>query len=399
MKSNTLQILLKCENSKNTLNLQFQLLLKEKLTNIEYKLNKLINTPRAKRSLIDGLGNVIRFITGNLDQSDLNNINNNIKLLTENQVNLSKRVSQTATLFSKISDKFYDSLEILKTNQNHIVSIIDTYNNQFEQLFFLQQQKDSLETFENHIDILTRTVTFTNIEMPNLEIISFKELQEIQNELLIDYNRDMLVFYDKTHPFEILQNSRLGIIAINNLLVMALKVPILNPIQYNISKIYPTPNQKHISLVPPAKYYLENRLENRWTDSCQSTISIYICQNLVNSHCLLNKQTTCEFAETKNSEAYKLISSGILTIFSEPKEVIEKCQNIISRHTLHLNNIINSECSVIIDNNLINTYNSNITINLDDGQKLPLPKPTYKLRLLSSHLDKITSLKEDLQSH
>lgn len=301
------------------------------------------------------------------------------------------------TLFSKITDKFYDSLETLTNNQNHIVSIIDAYKNQFEQLFFLHQQKDSLESFEKQIDILIRTITLTNKEIPNLEIITFKELQEIQNELLSDYDKNMLISYDKTHPFEILQNSRLGIVAINNLLVMALKVPILNPTYYNISKIYPTPNKKHISLVPPAKYYLENYLEDRWTDSCQSIIGIYICQDLINTQCMLKKQSSCDFAEIKDAEAYKLTSHGILTIFSKPKEVIEKCQNIISRRTLHLNNMISSECPIIIDNNLINAHNQEVTMKFDATPKFSMPEPIYELHLQSPHLDKISRLKEDLR--
>lgn len=270
------------------------------------------------------------------------------------------------------------------------------YKNRFEQLFLLQQQKEILNSFENQIDVLIRTITLTNQEIPNLEIITSRELQEIQNELTNDYDKDTLISHDENHPFEILQNSKLGIIAISDLLIMALKIPILNPVYYNISKLYPIPNREHISLIPPAKFYLKNYLEDRWTDSCQSIIGSYICKDLLTNQCNLQTQSYCNFAEVQEAEAYKLTSHGILTTFTNSKEVIEKCQNIITRHSLQMNNLISSKCPIIIDNNFIQTNNETIRLQIQDDTPLTLPEPTYKLKLQSSHLSEISRLKEDL---
>ncbi|KAJ8933289.1 hypothetical protein NQ314_014117 [Rhamnusium bicolor] len=271
--------------------------------------------------------------------------------------------------------------------------------NQFEQLYFLQTHKNYLEAFEKQLDVITRTITLTNDEVPNLEIITFSELKEIQNELLSDYDKNTLMTYDSLHPFEILQSTKLGIISINNLIVMALKVPILNPTYYNISRIYPIPNQDSIALInTPTQYYLENGMENRWTDRCQSTIGLYRCKSFQLNKCDLQATTGCDLTKTSGAEAYKLISHGLLTTFSKPKEIIEKCENIVTRHSVTNNNIILFTCSIIIENNLI-TMNTNNTLDIPTTNTISYfnKEPGQSINLQSYHLDDISKLKNDLQ--
>lgn len=394
---NTMQILKQCNQTNSTLNKQLGEQVSKKLINIKHKIDKIINQNRYKRSLIDGLGNVIRFITGNLDQTDLYNINQNIDMLSSNQNKLNKRLSQSVTLFSNITDKFYSELDLLSKNQKHIISIVEMYKNRFYQFFFLLQHKELLNSFENQIDILSRTISLTNQEIPNLEMITYKELMQIHSELLSDYDKNTLITYNTKHPFEILQNSKLGIIAINDLLVMVLKVPILNPLPYNISQIYPLPNNESISLIPPAKFYLKNQLESRWTDTCQSTIGLHICNNLLTNPCELETLKRCTTAFVPESNVYKPISNGILTSFSKPKEVIEQCQSIISRHIIQKSNIINSLCPVIIDNNMITTHNQTIDVSMPFNYLSSLPSPSFEVDLESPHLEEIHKLKEDLK--
>lgn len=372
--------------------------IENKIEVIEHKLHKIINPSRTKRGLINGLGNIVKFITGNLDQDDLNDINKNIDILTKNQNKLNKKISQSVTIFSNITEKLYNELKIIESNQNYTVSMLHLYANQFEQLYFLQTHKDYLEAFEKQLDVITRTITLTNDEIPNLEIITFSELKEIQNQLLSDYDKNTLITYDSLHPFEILQSTKLGIISINNLIVMALKVPILNPTYYNISRIYPIPNEDSIALIPPAQYYLENGMENRWTDRCQPTIGLYICQSFQLNKCDLQDTSGCDLTKTSGAEAYKLISHGLLTTFSKPKEIIEKCQNIVTRHSVTNNNIILSTCSIIIDNNLI-TMNTNNTLDIPITKAISYlnKEPGQSINLQSYHLEDISKLKDDLQ--
>lgn len=369
-----------------------------KIETIRHKLHKIINPNKVKRGLINGLGSIVKFITGNLDQDDLNNINKNIEILSKNENKLNQRISQSITLFSKVTNKFYNELKIIERNQNYTASMISIYTNRFEQLYFLQIHKDYLQSFENQLDIIIRTITLTNDKIPNLEMITFSELTEIQKELLLDHDKNTLITYDSTHPFEILQNAKLGIISIDNLIVMALKVPILNPTYYNISRIHPIPNEDAIALIPPTKYYLEGDQEDKWADRCQPTIELYICQSCQSSRCILSKPEECEAMKTINVDAYMLTSHGLLTTFSKPKEVIEKCQNSVTRHSIVKNNIILSTCAIIMDNNLI-------TINVNHTFSIPLmeipsytgKQPKQTIQLQTYHLEDISKIKEDLR--
>lgn len=395
---NTAKILTVSRSSKAQLNRLAIAQIENKIENIRHKLHKITNPTKVKRGLINGLGSIVKFITGNLDQDDLNDINKNIEILSKNENKLNQRISQSITIFSKVTDKLYNELKIIERNQNYTASMINLYTNQFEQLHFLQIHKDNLQTFENQLDIIIRTITLTNEEIPNLEIITFSELIEIQNELLLDHDKNTLITYDAAHPFEILQNTKLGIISIDNIIVMALKVPILNPTYYNISRIYPIPDEDAIALIPPTKYYLDNDQEDKWTDRCQSTTGLYICQSFQSSKCILPKPAECDFMKTIDVNAYIPISHGLLTTFSKPKEVIEKCQNIVIRHSLVKSNIISTSCAIIIDNNLI-TMNTNHTLSIPVTEipSYPGKQPKQTIQLQTYHLEDISKIKEDLQ--
>ena len=72
---------------------------------------------RLKRGLINGLGNIIKQITGNLDQNDAEKYDNAIKALSNNQNKMKIILENQVTILHDSIEKFKNNSEILPHNQ------------------------------------------------------------------------------------------------------------------------------------------------------------------------------------------------------------------------------------------------------------------------------------------
>lgn len=82
-----------------------------------YQLNP--TSLREKRGLINGLGTVVKFLTGNLDHNDAEKYDNAINMLSHQQGKIESLVSDQITLLQPAIDKFQKNTDILK--RNHII--------------------------------------------------------------------------------------------------------------------------------------------------------------------------------------------------------------------------------------------------------------------------------------
>lgn len=100
--------------------------LENKVENIQNKL-ALIKQSRQKRAIFNGLGTAIKYITGNLDQNDLNDIMTNMNKLKQNEDSLNLQNTQTLSILSKLEEKFDSNSLIISEN-------FKTINNQLKNL-------------------------------------------------------------------------------------------------------------------------------------------------------------------------------------------------------------------------------------------------------------------------
>lgn len=89
------------------------------------------NKGRGKRGLVDGLGTVVKFITGNPDANDLKQIDNSIKELQENQQILLDNLNQTISKveirlrsIKKDINMLYDLTTSNKVNLDILTSLV-----------------------------------------------------------------------------------------------------------------------------------------------------------------------------------------------------------------------------------------------------------------------------------
>lgn len=83
------------------------------------KLKLMQSKNRRKRGLINFLGSGIKFITGNLDDKDLDTITQNFDILKRNQLNSMHKINELSSFAGNIMNKFKDTLDIINKNSNH----------------------------------------------------------------------------------------------------------------------------------------------------------------------------------------------------------------------------------------------------------------------------------------
>lgn len=89
-------------------------------TRIEEQISQILpmyNMKRSKRGLLNPLGSFIKCITGNMDQTDAENIDQKIRLLQDNQNRLKSDAINQITLMESTIDKFQGLISNITHNE------------------------------------------------------------------------------------------------------------------------------------------------------------------------------------------------------------------------------------------------------------------------------------------
>lgn len=203
--------------------------------------------------------------------------------------------------------------------------------------------------------MVERTISLAFNDITNLELITYNELNTILTHLSEIYKPNELLIIDDIHPFRIIEFSKFHVALINKQIVFMLKIPILTPFTYNYTQIYPIPNEQNIVLIPPAKFHLHRYEEEAWTEEeCPIISTQRICQKPIQqSTCHLQDTTKCQQAQTLGEfKLYKQLTNNEILVSSNIElEIIENCEKHLHRIKITGNNVIESTCILIIENN------------------------------------------------
>lgn len=91
--------------------------LEKRIKNQIYQINPKFNIKRQKRGIFDPLGSLIKCITGNLDQTDAEQYDRQIKQLQENQNKLKEIAFNQITILEKSISQFQSTISNISHNQ------------------------------------------------------------------------------------------------------------------------------------------------------------------------------------------------------------------------------------------------------------------------------------------
>lgn len=319
----------------------------EKLSN--FKLQQV--TTKNKRGLINGLGTIIRTITGNLDAEDEKKFNKILKHMQENQSHLQNQLKLQYSVSQKIVDNFNDTIKSIQHNESilkqKILVVNQSFNNfsKIEDMFFANEVFNQLillyNTILNVLRDIENSVTFCKLKTIHPSIIKSNEL--------FDELKKISFYYKEQFPFEIKLENILdfeSIIKINckiepTRISYFLSIPIDFEQEFELFYFHPLPTKhesEFVTVIPNVKYLLKsNEIIKPLNDVCTKG-KIFQCPSYLQT----NHKTTCEEQVLLNGDSshcqfIKLKLDGnhmeiipeinqYLAVFPEEGAITIKCQ-------------------------------------------------------------------------
>lgn len=254
---------------------------------------------RSKRALINGLGSVLRFITGNLDQSDAERYDTAIETLSKNQFTIKTLMNDQITLLEKSIKTFNQSIQTLAHNQivlnSRIIQIQDAIkstelkNIETYTYFLIHTVLTQITTaYQEIYDIFERievAITFSKLNIFHNAIIPSHELlKEISfinnhisnNKLPFEPNINNVLLFEKI--IEIKSYNK------HNQIIFIMEIPLVERENYEYFHMYPLPvkhNHTFQTIFPKSKYLILNEQNYMGSNErCQEiTSSTFLCRN------------------------------------------------------------------------------------------------------------------------
>lgn len=313
--------------------------LNETIRETKKELNKLLPaTPRRKRGLVNGLGSIIKFISGNLDQDDLDNLQKQLNSLRQSNSKEIKHINKLISFSNSIAQKFYIEMNHVNYNMKVIKGILQQEDFKINLLEHLQYVLLCVNKFDKIIRVLQDTISLSFKEMTNVKMFSQKDITNIVKHLQLIYPTKTIIHNDQYHQFENLKLSKTQVLMMNEEMIVILFVPITNGKTYTLYRVSPIPNKNNLILIPPERYYLQGPTLSWSNAPCERIAQYYACIlfNTRRTTCNLTDTTGCQFAIVKNEvELFQpLNKEHILFSSKRPQMILQTCPE--SQNTLKL---------------------------------------------------------------
>lgn len=236
---------------------------KVKLKELQLKLNRLL-TKRSKRGLIDGVGHAIKFITGNMDAYDAQNINNQIENLKSNQIKFQNILAKDHKFNSDMIARFHNITNhinevqgtiqlFLNRNANQTNYLVKSTENSIREIQYLNQINYNIDILANHINDISEAIILAKLNIIPKLILHPEEIEQISRHL----ENESIKTKSIENVYELL-----GLQAYYNEsnIIFNARIPNLDPNPYKLYHVIPLPiNKTKIIVTEP--YLLFNEFK------------------------------------------------------------------------------------------------------------------------------------------
>lgn len=144
-------------------------MLKAKLNQAQIKLNALTPYKRSKRRLINGLGSLVKIVTGNMDANDakeisdqLNKIKEDTKVANDNLERQEIFNNEILIRFENITDHINNEQTLIKkcfeSAQNTIYKQLNLHDRLLDKIQYLNRLNYNIELLLNHLSDITESM-------------------------------------------------------------------------------------------------------------------------------------------------------------------------------------------------------------------------------------------------
>lgn len=265
--------------------------LKKKLAGVLNQLET-FEIKRVKRGLVDGLGSVVKSITGNLDYTDALHYNNAIQSLEENENKLVTELNNHVSLSKNWTSQYSKILDSVVENQNQIEILVNKIKQveiskdydlvKYAHLVqILRILTDNVDSISQEILKLQDVLAFIRASTAHHSVLKLDMIRDIIRKLKLLYGSEKVLDLDIREYFDII---RLGFYYVGNEIVIVYKFPIILSSTYDMYKLSIIPNKKHEILIPPFPYLVIHEKDFKYIEAeCPKTSKWYICDEKRNS--------------------------------------------------------------------------------------------------------------------
>lgn len=242
---------------------------------------------RVKRGLVDGLGSVIKSVTGNLDYTDAIHYNKVLKALQDNQNNLVTEFNNHVSVSKNLTTEYSKIIHNIVDNQDRMSNLLDQVSKsvatgeqdiiKFAHIAqILMILSDNVDSISQELTKLQNNLAFIRTSTMHHSVLNLHALRSIVIKLSTLYDRDRIIDLDIREYFDII---RLGSYYVGNEIVIVYKFPIIISPIYDIYKLAIIPNKNHEILTPPTPFLALYEKEFRYIEAeCPRTSKWYLCE-------------------------------------------------------------------------------------------------------------------------
>lgn len=337
---------------------------KIKLLDLKNKFNSIKPSIRNKRGLINGLGTIIKSITGNMDARDAHHINEEIKNLMTNQSNIKSEVKKQILINNRMVERFETITNHINSQQNAIESYLNRFKKQIDNKIttdreitkhaqYLNQINFNIDILHNHLTNLAEAIVLARLNVISKQILNPEEITEIYYNL----ENQTVEIKSNEHIYELL-----GLQAYysNSNIIFNVRIPVLSHEKYSMLHMIPLPlNETRIISTKP--YIIQNHIKIQYFDEiCPKIEDVYYCkespyqESTSDSTCiaplLQNKPAECQVAEGIHTSDIIQPENNYILLINVPETIVKSsCETkqlqVKGTQLIHFTN-----CTVEINN-------------------------------------------------
>lgn len=204
-----------------------------------------------KRGLVNVLGSIFKFISGNLDASDGERYDHAIAELSSNQQNIVKHFDQQLSINKQLVKNYEDTLRNISMNFQALDEIINELTEAEGVTNLFNTVKFVILDLKTLINEIQTALSFATIGILHMSIIDEnqinnmkKELQKLQEEQSFYSNENVLFVRTISVDFYVTPDH----------IVFLLHVPLLDKITFNLYHLYSVPTPNNTVIIPPTSH-------------------------------------------------------------------------------------------------------------------------------------------------
>lgn len=271
---------------------------------------KSLEPNRAKRGLVDGLGSIIKSISGNLDQTDALKYNEAILNLQSNQNKIVSEFNNHVSMNKEWITKHTNVLSQLVENQVKINStmnlILQSDAHKEESLLkyvkfaqLLEVVSDNVEDLMQELIRIENSLAFIRASSTHHSMIDIDTLGLMINRLKLVYGREQIIDLELREYYDLIKP---GSYYSDKQIILVFKFPIISSDMLDFYRLAIVPNNHSQALIPSFPFLATNEMTFVYMEAeCPKFNKWFLCD-----------QETAHQTRTKSDCIQELITNQVL---------------------------------------------------------------------------------------